>query len=64
MSLAYRRWTMVQFKKLLSSWLMRLSQYVQARVDAMEPNRRAVFVALIFIILVCVAALIAFQGVK
>jgi hypothetical protein len=53
---------MVQFKKLLSSWQMRLSQFVQAQVDAMDPKWRGVFMGLIFIILVCAAGLIAFPG--
>jgi hypothetical protein len=52
--------TMVQFKKLLSSWLMRLSQFVTERVDAMDPTWRGVLVGLISISLVCAAGLIAF----
>jgi hypothetical protein len=34
---------------------------VQAQVDAMDPKWRGVFVGLIFIILVCFAALLAFE---
>jgi hypothetical protein len=36
--------------------------FVQAQVDAMDPKWRGVFMGLIFIILVCVAGLIAFPG--
>jgi uncharacterized iron-regulated membrane protein len=63
-TLRYRRWTMVQFKKILRYWLMRSSHLLQERADAMDPNWRGVFIALIFIILMCAVALFAFPELK
>jgi hypothetical protein len=49
---------MVQFKRPLRYWLMRLAHFAQERVDAMDPNWRGIFVGLIIIILICAAGCI------
>jgi hypothetical protein len=55
---------MVQFKRPLRYWLMRLFHFGQERVDAMDPTWRGVLIGLIVIILVCAVLLIVFPGLK